>query len=142
MKRKLFTTKGHLRPYRSAARPKAMAPTDLNISTSVMPHVICVVVLPNSSARSSTVKLTVKKSKASHDYARSDLCRVLFIIVSLTHAMKPTRKKSHCFPVNIRRSLIGLGALFIGGFKVDNLVAAYVPTLILGGALDSWTGGA
>lgn len=37
----------------------------LNISTKVIPQVISVVVLPNVSARSETVRETVKKSKAS-----------------------------------------------------------------------------
>lgn len=45
-----------------------MDPTDLNINTSVIPQVICWVVFPNVSARSVTVKLTVKKSKASQVY--------------------------------------------------------------------------
>ena len=61
---------GHLRPYRSAAIPKIVEPTDLNISTSVMPQVMSLVVLSKVSARSATVNETVKKSKASHDQAR------------------------------------------------------------------------
>lgn len=65
---KLLTTNGHLRPYRSAAIPKRIAPIDRSISTSVMPHVMSVLVLPKSSASSSTVRETVKKSKASHVY--------------------------------------------------------------------------
>jgi hypothetical protein len=46
-------------------------PTDLNIKTSVIPQVIWVFVLPKVSARSETVKLTVKKSKASQ------VCKIL-----------------------------------------------------------------
>lgn len=65
MNRMLFTTKGHLRPYLSAAIPKAIEPTERNISTSVMPQVMSFVVFPNSLARSETVSETVKKSKAS-----------------------------------------------------------------------------
>lgn len=68
MKRKLLTIKGHLRPYRSAAIPKMTDPTDRNMRTRVIPQVISVLVLPNVSARSSTVNETVKKSNASHVY--------------------------------------------------------------------------
>lgn len=66
IKSKLLTTNGHFLPYRSAAIPNEIAPMERNMSTSVMPHVMSVVVLPNSSASSSTVRETVKKSKASH----------------------------------------------------------------------------
>lgn len=65
MKSKLFTINGHLRPYRSAAIPNAMEPTDRNMSTSVMPQVMSVLDLPKSSLKSVTVSETVKKSKAS-----------------------------------------------------------------------------
>lgn len=68
MKSKLLMMNGHLRPYRSLAIPNAMDPTDRNMRTRVMPHVISVAVLPNSLARSLTVRETVKKSKASHVY--------------------------------------------------------------------------
>lgn len=67
----LLTTKGHFLPYLSAAKPKVIAPTDLNINTSVIPQVISVFETPKSAAKSLTVKLTVKKSKASHDYLGS-----------------------------------------------------------------------
>jgi hypothetical protein len=40
--RTLLATKGHFLPYLSAARPKIMAPTDLNINTRVIPQVISV----------------------------------------------------------------------------------------------------
>ena len=46
--------------------PKMMDPTERNISTSVMPHVMSVLDRPRLSARSLTVSDTVKKSKASH----------------------------------------------------------------------------
>lgn len=65
IKRRLLTTNGHLRPYRSEAIPKATAPTERNMRTRVMPHVMSVFVLPNCSARFSTVSETVKKSNAS-----------------------------------------------------------------------------
>ena len=65
MNRRLLTMKGHFRPYLSAASPKIIEPTDLNMRTNVIPHVMSVVVLSNSSARSETVRLTVKKSNAS-----------------------------------------------------------------------------
>lgn len=42
------------------------APTERNISTSVMPHVISEIDLSNVLARSVTVSETVKKSNASH----------------------------------------------------------------------------
>lgn len=66
IKSKLFTMNGHRRPYRSLAIPNRMDPTDRNMRTSVMPHVMSVAVLPNSFDRSETVRETVKKSKASH----------------------------------------------------------------------------
>lgn len=66
----LFTTKGHLLPYLSAAIPKMIEPTERNMSTRVIPHVICALLLRKSLARSETVRETVKKSKASHDHAK------------------------------------------------------------------------
>ena len=68
MNRILLTTNGHFRPYRSAARPKMIEPTERNIRTNVIPHDICTLVLSKVSARSDKVKLTVKKSKASQDF--------------------------------------------------------------------------
>lgn len=93
--------------------PKIVEPTERNISTRVIPHVISVLVFPKSSARSVTVRETVKKSNASHDQAK-----------------KATRKKSHCCLFSMRSRAKGLGALAIGGFKVVNLVAAYLPIVI------------
>lgn len=61
----LFTTNGHLRPYRSAAMPNSTAPTDRNMSTRVMPHVMSVLERPNSSEREVIVRETVKKSRES-----------------------------------------------------------------------------
>jgi len=57
----------HLRPYLSAAKPKMMDPTDLNIKTNVIPQDISVLVFSKVLARSDKVKLTVKKSNASQD---------------------------------------------------------------------------
>jgi hypothetical protein len=68
MNRMLLTTKGHFLPYLSAANPKIIAPTDRNISTRVIPQVISVFETSNCVAKSETVKLTVKKSKASQVY--------------------------------------------------------------------------
>lgn len=65
--RTLLTTKGHFLPYLSAANPKIIEPTDLNINTRVIPHVMSVFETLKSTAKSETVKLTVKKSKASQD---------------------------------------------------------------------------
>lgn len=45
-----------------------MEPTDRNINTKVIPHVMSVFVRPKSFARSDTVKETVKKSNASQVY--------------------------------------------------------------------------
>lgn len=45
MNKTLLTMNGHLRPYRSAAIPKRIEPTDRNISTRVIPQVISVLVL-------------------------------------------------------------------------------------------------
>lgn len=101
------------RPHRSAARPKMMDPTDRSMSTNVIPHVMSLVVFPNSSAKSSTVKETVKKSNASHDQAKN-----------------ATRKNIHCCVLSSIRSLKGFGALFMGGFKVDTRVARYRPALM------------
>lgn len=108
MKSKLLTTKGHFRPYLSDASPKVIAPTDLNIRTSVIPHVMSFFVLSNCSARLLTVKLTVKKSKASQ-----------------VHAMNAHEKNSHCLRLRERRSVIGLSSLSMGGFKVEKRVQRY-----------------
>ena len=101
----------HLRPYRSAAIPKMVDPTERNISTRVIPQVICVVDLSNCFARSLTVRDTVKKSKASH-----------------VQAKKATRKNNHCWVFSWASNLNGLGALFMGGLRVDRRVAKYLPT--------------
>lgn len=93
-------------------------PTDLNMSTNVMPHVICAGVLWNSFDSWSTVRDTVKKSKASHDHAR-----------------KATRKNSHCWVLSCRRSEKGLGALCMGGLRVGSRVAMYRPILMC----SSWS---
>lgn len=53
-----------------------------------------------------------------------------FSVEELTQAKNPTKKKSHCLPFSIARSLNGLGALCIGGFRVEKRVAAYSPTVI------------
>jgi hypothetical protein len=74
----LFTTKGHFLPYLSAAIPKRIDPTERNISTRVIPQVISALVLPKSAAKSLTVKLTVKKSKASQ------VCRELALFQPMT----------------------------------------------------------
>jgi hypothetical protein len=71
MKRMLLTTNGHFLPYLSAAIPKMMDPTDLSISTNVIPQVISVFETLNCVAKSPTVKETVKKSNASHDWCVS-----------------------------------------------------------------------
>lgn len=73
-------------------------------------------VLPNVSARSVTVRETVKKSKASQ-----------------VHARKATEKNSHCCVLSIAKSLNGLATLFICGFKVVMRVARYLPAPIFSG---------
>lgn len=103
----LLTMNGHLRPYRSAANPKMILPTDRNMSTRVIPQVISAFVLPNVSARFSTVSETVKKSKASHDQAK-----------------KATRKNIHCCRLSIRRSVMGLETLSCAGLSVVSRVVA------------------
>ena len=65
---------------------------------------------PNCFARSGTVRETVKKSKASQ-----------------VQAINPTRKNSHCWVLSMARSLNGLGALCMGGFRVEKRVARYLP---------------
>jgi hypothetical protein len=106
---------GHFLPYRSAAKPKMILPTDRSIKTRVIPHVMSAFVLSNDSANSVTVSETVKKSNASHD-----------------HAKKATRKKSHCWRLSMRRSVNGFGTLSCAGFSVVMRVAAYLPAVILG----------
>lgn len=64
----LFTINGHFRPYLSAAIPNRIEPTERNISTRVMPHVMSTVDLSNVLERPATVSDTVKKSKASQVY--------------------------------------------------------------------------
>src|SRR5271156_1491055 len=124
MKRMLFTIKGHLRPYRSAAIPKIVEPTDLNISTRVMPQVIWVLVFLNVWARSVTVRETVKKSNASQDQAK-----------------KATAKKSHCWRFSKARRRNGLATFSMGGFSVVIRVAAYRPGDILVSVVSMrWTG--
>ena len=75
------------------------------LKTRVMPQVIWDGALSNSSASCSTVRETVKKSKASQDQAK-----------------KATRKNSHCCKFSSRTSLMGFGALVIGGLRVENRV--------------------
>jgi hypothetical protein len=43
-----------------------------------------------------------------------------------THAVNPTKKKSHCFPLSIARRVNGFGALFIGGLRVVIRVLASI----------------
>jgi hypothetical protein len=107
IKRTLLMTNGHFRPYRSAAIPKVIAPTDRSMSTRVMPHVISFLLTSNVSARFSTVKETVKKSKASHDQAK-----------------KETRKNNHCCLLSGLRRLKGFATLSKVGMRVEKRVAA------------------
>jgi hypothetical protein len=93
MKRMLLTIKGHFRPYRSAARPKMMDPTDRNISTNVIPHEIWTLVLPKVTARSERVKLTVKKSKASQDYGKLATMRACWGGIGGTYPGKETNEE-------------------------------------------------
>lgn len=125
----LLATKGHLRPYRSAAKPKIIDPTDLNINTSVIPQVISVIETLNWAARSAVVKLTVKKSKASQVYPGVS-ATVSAAIQEHTQAMNPMKKNAHWRLLSKRISLNGLGALFICGFRVEKRVAKYLPALI------------
>ena len=64
----LLTINGHFLPYLSATMPKRIDPTDLNISTSVIPHVISVFETLDCVAKSPTVKVTEKKSNESQDW--------------------------------------------------------------------------
>lgn len=89
MKRTLLATNGHLRPYLSAAIPKMMAPTDRNISTRVIPHVISVFDRSNVSARLVTVNETVKKSYPI------DLVR--------SASVKMRRRKTYCKRMSVLR---------------------------------------
>ncbi len=82
-------------------------PTLLNIKTSVIPQVMSVLLLSKVSAKSSTVKETVKKSKASQVQAKN-----------------ATRKNIHCWKLSMRSNVNGLGALAMGGFNVVRRVAA------------------
>jgi len=91
-----------------------MAPTERNMSTSVMPHVMSVVLLSNSSASSETVSDTVKKSKASQD-----------------QAMKATAKLSHCILLSWRSAVNGFGSFSMGGLSVVTRDTRYSPALIL-----------
>ena len=98
-----------------------MDPTDLNISTRVIPQVISVLLFLNVLARSVTVRETVKKSKASH-----------------VHAKKATAKKSHCWPLSWRRRRIGLGAFVMGGLRVVKRVPKYRAGLIWMSVVSIW----
>ncbi len=62
----------------------------------------------------------MKKSKASQDQAK-----------------KATRKNSHCCMFSRRTSLMGFGALAIGGFKVEIRVAKYLLIPSFSGRKDS-----
>ncbi len=66
MKSKLFTTNGHLRPYRSLAAENSALPNARVIRVRVSPQVMSAVEWPKVAARSLTVSDTVKKSKASN----------------------------------------------------------------------------
>lgn len=89
MKSTLLIMNGHFRPHLSAARPKVIAPTDRNISTNVMPHVMSALDLPKSFARAVTVSETVKKSNASLGNISS-----VFSTVYKHHSPSPTRKSN------------------------------------------------
>lgn len=117
----------------------------------MIPQVICAAVLSKVSARSSTVRETVKKSKASQ------VCRIAIrqrvawrwetrergfrsrdgYLIRLdrvwgirlhTHAKKATPKKAQWWAVSIRSSRKGLGVLAMGGFKLVKRVRRYCPT--------------
>ena len=106
----------HFRPCRvrwDANVPKSALPTLRNMSTNVIPHVICSLLLSNCFPNCSTVKLTVKKSKASQVQPKN-----------------PTRKNSHCCVLSMASSLNGLGARFIGGLREGRRVAMYRPGLM------------
>ena len=66
--KRLLMMNGHFRPYRSLAIPNKILPTDRNMSTRVMPHVMSVLDLSNVLLRLVTVRETVKKSNASQVY--------------------------------------------------------------------------
>jgi hypothetical protein len=74
MNKIIFTTNDHLRFQRSDAIPKIMAPTDLNIRTSVIPQLISGIVLLNVLATSVVVNESVKKSNASQVQPRKAIC--------------------------------------------------------------------
>ena len=80
MKRTLLSTYGHFRPYLSAAIPNKMAPTERNMSTRVMPHVISAFVRLNSLARSVTVKETVWFFQVSHVLSTSSPFFLMFLL--------------------------------------------------------------
>lgn len=71
MKSRLFTTKGHLRPQRSEAIPKVIAPTLRSIRTRVIPQVMSLISLSNSDASCDVVRETVKKSSASRVHPKN-----------------------------------------------------------------------
>lgn len=75
MNKRLLTIKGHFLPYRSAATPKRILPTDLNMSTRVMPQVMSATDLSKVSAKSLAVRDTVKKSNASQVCRRQSVCK-------------------------------------------------------------------
>lgn len=100
-KRSWLTMNGHLRPHRSEAIPKVIAPTDRSISTRVIPHVMSVTDLSNDFASSEVVRETVKKSNESQDQPRNATYRVrlisqvFFSCPSALRGDRHTEKLSH-----------------------------------------------
>lgn len=89
--------------------PSAKSCQQIFLTSSMRKAYISVFVFPNVFAKSVTVSETVKKSKASQ-----------------LHAKNATRKNIHCWKLSSAKALIGLGALFMGGFSDETRVAMYL----------------
>jgi type II secretory pathway component PulJ len=118
---RLLMMNGHFLPHLSAAKPKPIAPTERNMSTSVIPHVMSFFERSNSLASAETVSETVKKSNES-----------------IVHAQKATRKKRHCCQVSRRNVENGFGGRLPGGRREVKRVAMYLPTLVRAILRSDW----
>src|SRR5207237_9402029 len=89
-KKMMLAMSGFLRPYLSASIPKSKAPKGRMARVAVMLHTIALFCTPKCWARTSTIKTTTKKSKASSvhpRYAAVTACAALCGAVSLVFAI-------------------------------------------------------
>lgn len=148
MKRILFTTNGHFRPYRSAAMPvqpsavetyrfeeikadrkESIPPSETLLTKSAGRRLIHGVgellrtsVMPQVICAGVLLNSSDSSSTVSETVKKSK--------ASQLQARKATRKNNHCCRLSSRNKAMGFGALFMGGFNDDSRVAKYLATVM------------